>query len=520
VKSLKHFRKYVSYNKIKAYAPYPTVKDVLSQQNCMGTRGKWVSKIQEYDLEIKPTKIIKGQGLAQMLTESNQEAIQMGESEQINKVVSELEHDEWYSDVIYYLKNLSCPDHLVDYKRRALRLKAMKYCLTKSGLGWKDPDGVLLRCVNQEEAEKLLKELRSGFCGGHFAARTTTHKILRVGYYWSTLFSDTHRYVRSCQPCQYFTGKPRPPAQPLKPIVVEAHFQQWGMDFIGEFKNNSSNGYRWILTATDYFTRWVESIPTKKESIPTKKATEEAVMNFLEERIITRFGVPSKITTDNAKAFSSHTLAEFCFKYGIVLSHSSNYYPQGNRLAESSNKNLMNIIKKVVGENKRSWDSKIKYALWTDRITTKTSTGRTPFELVYVLEAKLPVNLQILILRFAQQYTTDGEAIQGRINELIELDESRRTALSQIARNQEKIKNTFDHNAKERDFAKGDLVLLWDKRREKPGMHKKLDGLWTGPYKIMSPAGTNSFNLGTVEGEALKLTVNALHIKRYYPPAA
>jgi hypothetical protein len=49
-------------------------------------------------------------------------------------------------------------------------------------------------------------------------------------------------------------------------------------------------------------------------------------------------------------------------------------------------------------------------------------------------------------------------------------------------------------------------------------MHKKLDGLWTCPYKIMSHAGTNSFNLGTMEGEALKLPVNALHIKRYYPP--
>jgi transposase InsO family protein len=133
----------------------------------------------------------------------------------------------------------------------------------------------------------------------------------------------------------------------LKPVVVEAPFQQWGLDFIGEFKDNSSNGYRWILTTTDYFTRWVESIPTKK-------TTKEVVKNFLEERIITRFGVPSKITTNNAKAFSSLALAEFCLKYGIVLSHSSNYYPQGNGLAESSNKNLMNIIKKVVGENKKA----------------------------------------------------------------------------------------------------------------------------------------------------------------------
>ena len=66
----------------------------------MGTRGKWVSKIQECELEIKTTKIIKGQGLAQMLTESNEEPIKMGENEQVNMVVSELEHEEWYSNII------------------------------------------------------------------------------------------------------------------------------------------------------------------------------------------------------------------------------------------------------------------------------------------------------------------------------------------------------------------------------------------------------------------------------------
>jgi transposase InsO family protein len=130
-------------------------------------------------------------------------------------------------------------------------------------------------------------------------------------------------------------------------------------------------------------------------------------MNFLEEQIITRFGVPCKFTTDNAKAFSSHALVEFCFKYGIVLSHSSNYYLQGKGLEESSNKNIMNILKKVVGENKNSWDRKIKYTLWVDQIATKTSIGKTLFELVYGIEAKLPVKHQIPILCFSQKYATD-----------------------------------------------------------------------------------------------------------------
>jgi hypothetical protein len=88
------------------------------------------------------------------------------------------------------------------------------------------------------------------------------------------------------------------PAFPLKPVIVEAPFQQWGLDFIGEFKDNSNNnGYHWVLTAIDYFTRWVEAIPMKKE-------TKEVVMNFLEDRIITRFGAPTKITTDNKRPLS------------------------------------------------------------------------------------------------------------------------------------------------------------------------------------------------------------------------
>ena len=132
------------------------------------------------------------------------------------------------------------------------------------------------------------------------------------------------------------------------------------------------------------------------EAIPTKKATDKVVMDFFENNIITRFGAPpAKITNDNAKAFSYAEFTSFCFKYGIILSHSSNYYPQGNGLAESSNKNLMTILKKIVGNNKKSWDSKIKYALWADRITKKSATRKTLFELVYGLIVSLPIYLQL-----------------------------------------------------------------------------------------------------------------------------
>ena len=139
-----------------------------------------------------------------------------------------------------------------------------------------------------------------------------------------------HLFVRSCEECQFFSGKPRLRALLLNPMVVETPFQQWGMDFIGPFDQNSSNGYKYILTCTYYFTRWVEAIPTKK-------CTTTVVIKFLEENIVSRYGCPIKITTDNAKAFSKLEMSTFCMNHGITLSHSSNYYPQGNGLAESSN---------------------------------------------------------------------------------------------------------------------------------------------------------------------------------------
>ena len=134
-------------------------------------------------------------------------------------------------------------------------------------------------------------------------------------------------------------------------------------------------------------------------------------------------------------------MSSFCSKCSIVLSHSSNYYPQGNGLAESSNKNLMTIIKKIVGDNKKAWDSKIKLALWANRITKKSSTRRIPFELVYGLDVTLLVHLKLPVYQLLQTFSSDQQAIQNRINQLIELDESRRNSLDQSIKNSDKVEN-------------------------------------------------------------------------------
>jgi hypothetical protein len=240
------------------------------------------------------------------------------------------------------------------------------------------------------------------------------------------------------------------------------------------------------------------------------------VMDFLEDRIITRFGVPSKIVTDNAKAFCSAEMSSFCFNYGIILSHALDYYPQGNGQADSSNKNLMTIVKKIVGENKISWDSKIKHALWTDRITKKATTGNSPFELVYGLEARLSVHLILPTYGSVEDISIEQDAVQNKVNQVIQLDEIRRKAYDHNCRNQSKVKKDFDRSARQRDFMVGDNFFLWDKGKEKPRKHGKFDSVWLGPYLIREIAGLIYFHLTHFDGEPINIPQNGQQLNIFF----
>jgi hypothetical protein len=92
------------------------------------------------------------------------------------------------------------------------------------------------------------------------------------------------------------------------------------LDFIVEIYSPSSGQHKWILTTTDYFTKWIESILTRN-------ATDKVIIIFLEETIFSRFGCPRKLITNNARAFKSASMIELCEKYNVTLAHFTPYYP-------------------------------------------------------------------------------------------------------------------------------------------------------------------------------------------------
>jgi hypothetical protein len=121
----------------------------------------------------------------------------------------------------------------------------------------------------------VLKELHYGPVGGHFAGNTTAHKILRANYYWPTLFKDAHTHARNCKTCQISAGKEKRTI-PLQPVTFSRPFEQWRLDIIGEITPSSSKLRKYILTSTDYFTKWVEAIPLTH-------VNEKVLIQFIEQ---------------------------------------------------------------------------------------------------------------------------------------------------------------------------------------------------------------------------------------------
>ena len=125
--------------------------------------------------------------------------------------------------------------------------------------------------MEKHEAKKLIEEFHIGECGGNYYWKTTTKKFMSVGLYWPTIFSNTHKKEEACHKCQFFEERRKLVPLPLKPIQVEAPFQQWGLYFIRDINPHSLGHHIWILTTIYYFTKWIESIPTRQ-------ATETVIM--------------------------------------------------------------------------------------------------------------------------------------------------------------------------------------------------------------------------------------------------
>ncbi|XP_031405692.1 uncharacterized protein LOC116214426 [Punica granatum] len=415
----------------------------------------------------------------------------------------------WYEDIKDFLQTGQYLTFANRRDRKTLRRLTAHYFLSGETLYRRSFDATLLRCVDENEAQRLMGEIHEGSCGPHMSGLMLTKKLMRLGYFWSTMEADCAKHVRHCHLCQVYTDQIKAPPNELRPMAAPWPFSMWGIDVIGPINPKASNGHMFILVAIDYFTKWIEAITLAS-------VTANAVARFLKRDIIARYGVPETIITDNAKNLNNRIIDELCERFKIHHRNSTPYRPQMNGAVEAANKNIKRIIEKMTVTYK-DWHEMLPFALLAYRTSIRTSTGATPYSLVYGMEAILPIEVEIPSMRvLAESKLEEAEWAKQRYEQLNLIDEKRLTALCHGQCYQQRMARAFNARVCHREFRPGDLVLR-KVLHITPDSRGKFAYKYDGPFVVREVFSGGAIILSDMDGTENTLPVNADALKKYYP---
>nr|XP_009600042.1 uncharacterized protein LOC104095593 [Nicotiana tomentosiformis] len=186
-----------------------------------------------------------------------------------------------------------------------------------------------------------------------------------------------------------------------------------------------------------------------------------------------------------------------------------------NGAVEAANKNTKKILLKMINNHKH-WHEKLPFALLGYRITIRTSTGATPYLLVYGTEAVIPAEVEIPSLRIIQEdELSDAEWIQSKYDQLALIDGKRMNAVCHGQLYQNKMAKGFNKRVKPRQFTPGQLILkrIFPHQDEAKG---KFSPNWQGPYMVHRVLTGGALILAEMDGEVWPKPLNSDTVKRYY----
>jgi transposase InsO family protein len=313
--------------------------------------------------------------------------------------------------------------------------------------------------------------------------------------------------VKSCKACQFHAKQIQTPAQALQMIPPSWSFAVWGVDILGPFPR-AVGEYRFLFIAIDKFTKW-------PEATPVVNITQGAAVAFLKS-IVCRFGVPSRIITDNGTQFTSQIFQEYCEDIGTQLCFAFVAHPRSNDQVKRANAEILRGLKTRTYDCLRkygaNWVNEIPSVLWGNRTTPSRATEEIPFFLVYGAEAYLPP--EIIMGSPRVQAFDESMQEQLRHEDVDFIDERRWQAAIRNAWYNQALRRYHQWFVHSRELWVGDLVLRRVLNRE--GLHK-LSPSWEGPFKVTEICRPGCVRLATTEGEPLPNPWNIEHLRKFFP---
>ena len=391
----------------------------------------------------------------------------------LTKVQQEQRQDIALKVLIEYLENQTLP---VDPKE-ALEVTSLArkgYYLVNGVLYYEGADmpGRRRLVVPRHLRKQVVEENHDAIFAGHFSSKKTQRKISQL-YFWLGMAGDVYQKCLSCMTCASTQGQSRRAKPPLKSIPVSGPFDCIAMDF--KEMDLSRSGNRYALVFQEYLTKWPEVYAVKDRTAPT-------VARCLVD-LICKHGVPTRIIHDRAAEFMSDVLQETARILGITQLPTSGGHPQTDGMVERLNRTLKQMLTKVVSKGGKDWDELLGPILLAYRTAPHTSTGESPFTLLYGRDARVPTSLDFYHPTISMPILETDYA-----RELFkELKQARQLAQKTIEKSQGQQKVQYDKGAKESQVKEGDIVML------KVEPRFRLDRNYKGPYRVVSVTSTNAF---------------------------
>ena len=299
-------------------------------------------------------------------------------------------------------------------------------------------------------------------------------------------------YIEMCDRCCRCDYKLKSPNEPLTPITVVAEpWYKVGMDLCQP--KFPSSGFKYILTVTDYFTKFIEARPLKY------KSAEETAKGLFS--IYNRQGAPIEVISDNGRESINSTMKELQRTYNCKMLLLAPYHPQTNGLDESSNKTIKRYLMKMLDTKRENWHDYLEQVVFSINIRKRPSTGFSAFELMRGLrKARTPIEANTL----SEVCFEDTAYLWGKSNpksimiedNIEQYCESLRNAkkssfpkaLDNITKTQKEMKRCYDSKLNKKSQMPlniGDKILVWNSRKERMQPGTNVEDPWIGPFEVV-----------------------------------
>eukprot|EP00731_Ephydatia_muelleri_P033667 Em0035g4a len=347
--------------------------------------------------------------------------------------------------------------------------------------------------------DEVLKELHEGAAGGHLGKGKMLGR-LKERLYWPGCGEDVEEWCKRCDICARRKSTAPKRRAGLQTLRAGYPMQTVCVDIMGPLPE-TNRGSKYVLVAADCFTKWVEVY-----GIPNQEALTVAVK--LVDEMFCRFSPPEQIHSDQGRQFESELIKEICQLLQIKKSHTTPYRPQGNGMVEHFNRTLLDMLATAVGDNPADWENYIHKLCFAYNTSVHSSTGYSPFFLMFGRQAAIPVNLMYPLRR-----EEEDKELPDFVQELKKrLQDAYASVRVHCQSEHLRQKAIYDRKAHGEQLKEGDLVWLF--LPEVPrGQCRKLFHPWTGPYTVVKNMGSCTYKIKNQRGGRYQI----VHFDRLKP---